>query len=81
MAPPPKAPKSDITMKVYDITRDLRRHIDAADRKGKDVGMIEYNEAIAKARELVTYLANRLEEKMALSGGGNRIHNTNGDER
>ncbi len=76
MAPPSKAIKSDVTLKVYNLTRDLRRSIDAADRLETDAKIQELNEALAKGRELVKYLTDKVGEKLALAGGSDTLVRT-----
>ncbi len=82
MAPPAKASKSDVTLKVYILTRDLRRNIDNADRMETDAKIQEYNEALTGARKLVTYLQSKLDEKLVLNGANDVLLRTlNADAR
>ncbi len=76
MAPPKKAVKSDITLKAYNITRDLRRHLDLADHMETEAKVQEYSEALTKARELVKYLSVKVDEKLTLAGGNDVLLRT-----
>jgi hypothetical protein len=68
MAPPSKAAKSDVTLKAYSITREIRRNIDNADRTMGQANIADLNAALAEARKLVTYLTTTVDNKMALAG-------------
>ena len=81
MAPSPKAVKSDVSLKVYNLTRDVRRCLDTADRSFDTVKVTHLNEALSEARKLVQYLTLTVENKLSLAGNGGRLYDERGNVR
>ena len=75
MAPPKKPCKSDISLKAYALSRDMRRCLDEADRAGEGAKTLHLTEALAEARKLERYLAQTVENKLALAGNGQAVYN------
>ena len=81
MAPPSKAIKSDVTLKAYNLSRDMRRCLDSADRALDTGKIVHLTEALAEARKLERYLAQTVENKLALAGNGQAVYTANWEPR
>lgn len=69
MAPPAKAEKSDVTLKVYKQTLEIRRLVDEYDTTSTGAKVRVLNDALAETRKLIKYLTSRVDAETAALGG------------